>query len=351
MSRVRGPRRLRRLERAAVLAASVTALALTASGCVVVHGERELLPGATRAEAATALAQFTAAYNKADRAYDSSLDADRVTGAFGAIDAARLKAGRTNSPSGNAAHSPLTLTDAKFTIPKKAGWPRWFLADAKGNKGGGSRWLLVFTRHSLTGTWQVAYLTLVAPDAVPKFRVDEDGWAEAVPAGSPGLAAAPSGLSRAYATYLKDGGATFAPGPHTTAWRALRAKNAVRPGLATQYLDEPLSGGDHAPLALRTADGGALVFFATRHFQKQTAAAGASVPTPNKDVRALTKGEIKQSLTMEFVSTEAALDPAADTGSGSGPGAGSGSGSGSGSGGEKVSVVGRVQGMTSAQGG
>lgn len=91
------------------------------------------------------------------------------------------------------------------------------------------------------------------------------------------------------------------------------------------------------------------MFFATRHFQKQTAAAGASVPTPNKDVRALTKGEIKQSLTMEFVSTEAALDPAADTGSGSGPGAGSGSGSGSG--GEKVSVVGRVQGMTSAQGG
>ena len=29
---------------------------------------------------------FTAAYNKADKAYDRSLDADRVTGALGAID-------------------------------------------------------------------------------------------------------------------------------------------------------------------------------------------------------------------------------------------------------------------------
>lgn len=57
-----------------------------ASGCVVVHGEREVVPTATRTEAARALKDFTAAYNKADKANDSSLDADRVTGALGAID-------------------------------------------------------------------------------------------------------------------------------------------------------------------------------------------------------------------------------------------------------------------------
>ncbi|MFE0903015.1 hypothetical protein [Streptomyces rochei] len=328
MSRDRGPRRPRRLGKHALVAASATALSLTASGCVVVHGEREVLPSATRAEAAKALQGFTSAYNAADKAYDASLDAEHTTGALAAIDSARLKAGRTNHPDGNPSHAPLELTDARYTIPKKAGWPRWFVADAKANKGGEARWLLVFTRHDQEETWQAAYLTLVAPDKVPRFKTDADGWAEAVPANSTDVAVPPGDLSKGYTTYLKNGGDAFADGVHTSSWRQLREKRAIRPGLVTQYIDEPLTGGDYAPLALRTQDGGAAVFFTTRHYEKQTAARGASVPTPNKDVLALTDGEIKQSLTMEFVSNELALDPA------DGP----------------VSILGRVQGMTSAKG-
>ncbi len=273
-------------------------------------------------------AGFTSAYNAADKAYDASLDAEHTTGALAAIDSARLKAGRTNHPDGNPSHAPLELTDARYTIPKKAGWPRWFVADAKANKGGEARWLLVFTRHGQEETWQAAYLTLVAPDKVPRFKTDADGWAEAVPANSTDVAVPPGDLSKGYTTYLKNGGDAFADGVHTSSWRQLREKRAIRPGLVTQYIDEPLTGGDYAPLALRTQDGGAAVFFTTRHYEKQTAARGASVPTPNKDVLALTDGEIKQSLTMEFVSNELALDPA------DGP----------------VSILGRVQGMTSAKG-
>ncbi|MFB8775355.1 hypothetical protein [Streptomyces broussonetiae] len=325
-SRVRGRRRR------ALIAASVTALSLTASGCVVVHGEREVLPAATRAEAAQALRQFTSAYNKADEAYDSSLDADHVTGALADIDKARLTAGRANNPGGNPSHTPLELTDAEFAIPKKAGWPRWFVADAEGNKGGSARWLLVFTRDSLDEPWQVSFLTLVAAGKVPEFRTDADGWAEPVAAGSDGLAVAPDELGKEYTAYLKDGGDTFEPGTHTTEWRDKREKNATRPGLATQYIDEPLANGDYAPVALRTADGGAAVFFATRHFERQTAAPGTSVPAPNDSVLALTKGEIKQSLTMEFVSNQLVLDPAR------------------GSGEQRVRVLGRIQGLTAAQG-
>ncbi|CAL9585913.1 hypothetical protein SUDANB181_05131 [Streptomyces sp. enrichment culture] len=55
MSRERSPRRPRRRDRNALIAAALTALSLTASGCVVVHGEREVLPAATRAEAAKAV--------------------------------------------------------------------------------------------------------------------------------------------------------------------------------------------------------------------------------------------------------------------------------------------------------
>ncbi|MFD5907633.1 hypothetical protein ACFWHL_02825 [Streptomyces massasporeus] len=329
MSRDRDPRTLRRPARSALIAASATALSLTASGCVVVHGEREILPSTTRAEAAKALQEFTAAYNEADKAYDGTLDADHTTGALADIDSARLKAGKANNPDGNPNHTPLTLTDTKFTIPKKAGWPRWFVVDAAGNKGGTARWLLVFTRSSLDDPFQVAYLTLVAPGKVPQFKKDADGWAESVPVESTDLATDPRDLSSTYATYLKSGGETFADGAHTSQWRALREKNGKKPGMVTQYIDEPLTNGDYAPLALRTTDGGALVFFTTRHFEKQTAYAGTSVPTPNKDVLALTKGEIKQSLTMEFVSNEVALDP-------------KGQG--------KVTILGRIQGMTSAEG-
>jgi hypothetical protein len=328
MSQDRGPRRPRRLEKFALISASATALSLAASGCVVVHGEREVLPSATRAEAAKALEEFTTAYNEADKAYDAGLDAEHTTGALAAIDSARLEAGAANHPDGNPSHTPLELTDARFTIPKKAGWPRWFLADTKANKGGNTRWLLVFTRSGLEDTWEAAYLTLVAPGKMPEFKTDADGWAEAVPANAADVSVPPAGLSKGYATYLRDGGTAFADGTHTSAWRAQREKRSSRPGLATQYIDEPLTNGDYAPLALRTKDGGALVFFTTRHFEKQTAARGASVPTPNKDVLALTDGEIKQSLTMEFVSNEVALDPA------DGP----------------VSVLGRVQGLTSAKG-
>ncbi|MGW1542676.1 hypothetical protein ACWCPM_20985 [Streptomyces sp. NPDC002309] len=334
MTRDRGPRRLRRLDRSALTAASLTALSLTASGCVVVHGEREVLPGATRDEAAGALQEFTSAYNRADKSYDSTLDADHVTGPLGAIDEARLKAGHVNEPGGNPDHSPVEFSDVKYTIPKKAGWPRWFLADAKANRGGEARWLLVFTRDGLEEEWEVSYLTLVAPGKVPEFKKDKDGWAEALPVDSAEFAVRPDDLSKDYVAYLQNGGGGFAPGSHTSQWRQAREKNEERPGLVTQYLDEPLTEGDFAPVALRTADGGAAVFFTTRHYEKQTAAAGTAVPEPDKDVEALTTGEIKQSLTMEFVSNQVALDPR----------------KGSGAAGDQVTVLGRIQGLTSAKG-
>ncbi|MFF3844103.1 hypothetical protein [Streptomyces sp. NPDC002328] len=325
------PRLLGR-DRNALTALALTAVSLTASGCVVVHGEREVLPAATRAEAAEALREFTTAYNKADAAYDSSLDAGHTTGALGAIDAARLKAGKVNSPDGNPRHTPLVLTDVKYTIVEKAGWPRWFVADAKANKGGDARWVLVFTRDALSDPWEAAYLTLVAPGALPAFAKDKDGWTPAVPSDAAELTRAPKDLSKDYATYLKNGGTAFADGAYTSELRAARAKNSIKPGLVTQYIDEPLTGGEFAPLALRTADGGALVFFATHHYVKQTAATGTSVPAPNQNVRALTTGEVGRTLTMEFVANEVAVVRGGSAG------------------GKGVSLLSRLEGLTAARG-
>ncbi|WP_432135720.1 MULTISPECIES: hypothetical protein [unclassified Streptomyces] len=319
----------RRGARGALLTASLAVVALAASGCVVVHGEREVIPTATPAEAEKAVEQFTDAYNKADAAYDASLDAEYTTGPLGAIDAARLRAGRVNNPDGNPKHTDLVLSDVKYTIPQKAGWPRWFVVDAAANKGGASRWLMVFLRNDVSEPWKAAYLMLVAPDEVPRFAENADGWGEAVAADAAELAVPPGELSDHYTAYLRQGGDGYADGTFTGALRERRAKNAEKPGLVTQYIDQPLVDGDYAPLALRTIDGGAAVFFSSRHFMKQTAAQGAAVPTPNANVRALTTGEIKQSLTMEFVANTVVVDPVK---------------------GKKVSVLGRIEGLTSGKG-
>lgn len=300
---------------------------------MVVHGEREVVPTATRTEAARALKDFTTAYNKADKANDRSLDADRVAGALGDIDGAKLTAGQKNNPGGNPAYSPLTLTDAKFAIPEKAGWPRWFVADTAANKGvAGYRWLLVFTRGSANDVWQASYLTVLAAADVPKFQQDKDGWAQPVTADDAALAVEPRKLSLSYTTYLQSGGETFAPGLHTSQWRTQRTQSASKPGLARQYIDEPLTSGDYAPVGLRTTNGGALVFFTTRRYEKQTAAPGTVIPAPSADVKALTTGDIKQSLTLEFVSNQAALDPGKGTAD------------------QRVAVLGRIEGLTGAKG-
>ncbi|MFD1661267.1 hypothetical protein ACFSL4_24430 [Streptomyces caeni] len=332
MSRDRGdhsPRTLRSPGRFARAAAAATVVSLTASGCVVVHGERKVVPTATHAEAARALKDFLRAYNKADKGYDRSQDADRVTGALADIDAGKLAAGHRNHPDGNPDHSPLKLADATFTIPEKAGWPRWFVVDASANKGRpDARWLLVFTRSDPGEVWAVSYLTIVASGDVPQFKKDQDGWAEPVPADDAALAVQPRRLGSAYTAYLKDGGDTFAPGTHTSQWRAARLRNASKPGLARQYIDEPLTDGDYAPLGLRTTDGGALVFFVTHRYEKQTAAQGVNINVTDPNIKALMTGEVKQSLTLEFVSNQAVLDPPKG----------------------QVKVLSRVEGLTGAKG-
>ncbi|TLS42857.1 hypothetical protein FE633_29000 [Streptomyces montanus] len=327
------PQTLRRLSRLTTSAAAVTVLSVTASGCMVVHGEREVLPGSTKSEAARALKDFTTAYNKANKAYDQSLDADRVAGPLADIDGAKLRAGKKTQPGGDPDYVPLKLTDTEFTIPKKAGWPRWFVADSRANKGSTkAHWLLVFTRGGPDEVWEVSYLTILGADDVPEFKKDKDGWAEPVTADAADLAVRPQDLAESYTTYLRDGGDTFAPGTNTSAWRESRKKNAKRPGLARQYIDEPLTSGDYAAVGLRTTDGGALVFFSTRHYEKQTAAPGSPLNVPDPNVKALMTGEAKQSVTLESVSNQAVLDPAKSAAD------------------QKVTFLSRIQGLTGAKG-
>ncbi|MFD9604083.1 hypothetical protein [Streptomyces sp. NPDC059970] len=309
---------------------------MTASGCVTVHGELEVVPTATRSEAAQALKAFTSAYNAADKAYDPALDADRVTGPLGAINQAGLKARQKNNPDGNANHSPLELTDARYLIPKKAGWPRWFLADTDSNRDEDSgkldtRWLVVFVKSGPDAGWKASYLSVVTPSQLPGFTKDSDGLAEPVAADSSELAVAPEDLGTQYTEYLQKGTPdVFAPGTATSGWRDAR-RTTRRAGFSYQYIDQPLDSGTFAPLGLKTDDGGALVFFSSKHFEQQTAAKGLRPPL-NADVEALLTGEVKSTLTKERVSSQLVFVPKKGAGDG------------------KVVMLNRLPGLTAAKG-
>ncbi|OII68995.1 MULTISPECIES: hypothetical protein [unclassified Streptomyces] len=323
-----------RLGRALGVLAAVAVLAPTASGCVTVHGELEVVPAVSRDEAARALEEFVEAYNAADEAYDPSLDAHRVTGSLGAIHQAGLKARSVTHPQGNPKHTPLELTDARFVIPKKAGWPRWFVADADSNRDvddkgpGDDRWLLVFIRNGNDQLWEASHLTVLEEKAVPAFRTDADGFAEPVADGRV------AGISKDYASYLTSGRpAVFAAGQHTTAWREERDKIANRPGLAVQFADQALDTGTFRPLALATEDGGALVFFATRLYERRTAAEGYR-PKVSDSEKPLLTGRVRDTVTKDWVlSVAARLAPGAE-----------------GAGGEQVTIVNRSQGVTAVTG-
>ena len=326
---------MRRLRPATAVVAT-TVLALTASGCVTVHGELELVPAVTKSEAEQALKDFTDAYNKADKAYDPALDAGRVTGPLGEINQAGLRSRAATEPGGNPKHRPLELTDARFVVPRKAGWPRWFVADTDSNRDvdrGASdrRWILVFVKNGPEQLWEVAHLVVLGAQSVPEFA-EEEGYAVPVAADTDALAVAPEDLGAEYTAYLKDGKpGPYAAGPHTSQWREERQKTAKRPGLATQYIDRVTDQGDFAPLGLRTKDGGAFVFFAIRYFERQTAAKGYR-PKVAPDVKALLTGEVKNTVTKEWVSNQVVLVKPAGTAR------------------DGVTVAGRLQGVVGAEG-
>ncbi|WP_052865695.1 hypothetical protein [Streptomyces niger] len=277
---------------------------------MTVHGEREKIPALSKAEAGKALKQFVAGYNEANTAKDPAATATYETGPLRDIDQAVIKVERRKG----VGFGPLELSDAKFVIPKMAGWPKFFVADALSNRKN-TRWTLAFTRNGPQEKWKAAYLLTLPKNRTPEFATDKDGYAEAVPAGkgSGGLTIDPAKLSSTYATYLKAGeGDTFAPGPATDGLRRDRAAEADGLGRHIDTVDQPYK---FPAMALRTKDGGALAFFGTRYYQRKTLSAGSTIAyTP--ETEALLQGQKKKTNKMTYttVSEQAVKVPAEDAG-------------------------------------
>ncbi|MBA0050090.1 hypothetical protein E0L36_03995 [Streptomyces sp. AJS327] len=316
------------------LSAGAVALAVTLSGCMTVHGETAVVPATSEKEARKVFREFTAKSNRANSRLDTRLNATIEGGALGAINQAALKTRKGAKENGEKIPPipPLKLRDTRFLIPKQAGWPKFFVADTRGDDTG-NRWFYVFQRESVDARWKASYLSVLEPDELPTFPKDSDGHVKAVPSGGgSGLSVAPGALSREYVRTLRDGGDRFADGPHTDKRRTQRERSEKRPGLRTEFADSAARPPQFVPAGLRVKGGGALVFFASHHHTKQTFHKDYAPKIKDPLVREMLSGETpKKAVTYARVSQQAVSVPEAD------------------SAGDGVVFLNRIDGMTSAK--
>lgn len=306
---------LRRPVRCLAWVAAAALLATAATGCVTVHGGTALIPSAGKAAARTALARYVRLSNQANTRLDPSLVTGFETGAIGAIDTGLLKVEHAKKPSGDPGYSPLVLSDTHYLIPRQRGWPKWFVTDSASNRGGG-RWVLVFVRDDPDQAWRASYFLLLPAGRLTGLAKDSQGYLEAAPVTGSGLLVQPGELGPRYASYLQRGGRTpspFAAGRYTSAVVQGRQGATDAAGVVTQYADQGADPQADPPVALRLANGGALVFFGTDHQIRQTVAKGPMTDI-NQTTKALMTGTADTSLTLFEAGEQVATVPAAGSG-------------------------------------
>jgi hypothetical protein len=184
----------------------------------------------------------------------------------------------------------MRLGTPAFSLPESTGYPQWFIADASvssnvsplaaGQKRtgapGGIQWqnaaghaVFLFTKASATASWQLSSLSKLAPGtSLPPLATDSNGHVATVSASDSALLAQP-GFTGALQAGVVDGGPAspsakvVASGPLTTG--IYDNEQAGLLGLSAprgDILQWNLEGTNYQQFALRTANGGALVFYA-----------------------------------------------------------------------------------------
>jgi hypothetical protein len=230
-------------------------------------------PALSKDQAAQVLERFVATANRAGR----DLDDETLAAVEGApqltMDAAAYKLRRASKD------KPADVPYAKptFYIPRLSGHPRWFAADVITGTGKDTlRHAMLFTQDKAGGPWLLTDDPYPTDAALGRVALDKDGYATALTPTATGLAMAPDRLAPAHAALLTagpktPGAAGLAAGPKTTqAYDALRqAQDQLgKGGVSLTSRFAPDSSPVHA---LRTTDGGALVWYVVRQNEAYTA--------------------------------------------------------------------------------
>ncbi|NUU23905.1 MAG: hypothetical protein HOV68_20745 [Streptomycetaceae bacterium] len=290
-------------------------VALLTAGCVTVDGKHARVAPLDKSEAARVLAEFDARNNDVYAKRDPALNAAIETGVSGAIDQASLRIMQFTDPGMSRQIPAFTHESAKYWIPRTVGWPKWFAVHNTPSYANAREMLLVFTKESPDAPWKAAWApSLRGGETFPEPYRDADGYVEALPLDTAGLAVAPRDTAAALTGYLTDGKSSaelFAPGPSTSEQRKLR-EEPVQNGFVRQFVDSPAT--QYGPLAIRTADGGALVLFAAAHSMKLTVQPPNSLGEIEPAQQAFLADKPKRSVTQHTLAGYAAVVPRAGKG-------------------------------------
>jgi hypothetical protein len=217
----------------------------------------------TMTEAQGVLAGYTSANNGANAQRNDALLATIETGTSYTIDAGIYRVQRAEQAPPYPAFGPAR---ARYYIPRQqsAAYPRWFVAQvananlASPGKVTGTEYLL-FTQAAPGATWKNAIEPYLVPGATaPAIALGSDGLATAISPDTTSLAVAPARLPGLTAASLD--GAGPLPDPGNLADRLdLEFWRAKLPAASVSGRHAPASGGQ--VFGLRTADGGALLFY------------------------------------------------------------------------------------------
>jgi hypothetical protein len=180
-----------------------------------------------------------------------------------------------------------------FYVPALTSYPQWFVAavpvspEVGGNPGAAVNTIMVFERPLPGQPWTLNG-TAALDQPLPAIARDSHGYAIAVTSTDPSVLLSPQAVGATQAAVVDEGPANpaatvIASGPQTTGLYTARAaygKAEAAQGLQYQWL---LGGTDYPQFQLRTADGGALVFYGmylnttTEHANDL---AGSPIPVP-----------------------------------------------------------------------
>lgn len=333
------------LAAAACTSAPASTTSTTNAGAVAASA-----PAVTMTQARHAFDSYVAASDTAARTGDATLALSGVSGVQWAQVHSQYKAYgyyHLRPPYTRAAYGTPTLY-----LPAPGGYPRWFVADVSrtltqpapavvstpaitGEPAGSGRVLMLFEQTSATATWQLAS-TSELPQGVspPSLAVNKDGQVPTLAVSqSTGLLARPDVVGPLLGAVVDDGPSAPAArvvstGPLTTGLYQTAGAAISTPTPRGDVHQWNLDGSNYTQFALRTADGGALVFFAM--FLNNTIAVpaeldnsepvnpGPPIAVPANLVPLLPAGTTAARLKLERqdLLSFAAVDPPAGNGSG-----------------------------------